>query len=207
MNARDFSRSIAMKLFLLRLAVAVGLFVMVLGAGAEETPVPADVLKSCKNEVGARYQNIPMAYISVDQGAKTANGNYLVNWTTKPPGGKGSVGICVVDPSFYILRFEATSGPQPGGELKVTPEAALRTCKNEVADRLRSVPMEHITVERANDAADGSYVIEWKEQLRGGGVGRSGSCTIASDGKVSKFRFDTAPAKSPGSARPSGPAH
>jgi hypothetical protein len=197
-----------MKLFLLRLAVAAEFFVMVLAAGAQQMPVPTDVLKSCKNEVGARYASVPMAYISVDQGAKTTNGNYLVNWTTKPPEGKGSVGFCVVDPSFYILRFELTSGPEPGsGEVKVSPEDALHICKNEVADRLRSVPMEYIAVERAKDSGDGSYVINWKEQLRGGGVGRSGSCTIAADGKVRKFQFGTAPAKPAGSARPSGPAH
>jgi hypothetical protein len=79
-----------MKLFLLRLAVAAEFFVMVLAAGADQAPVPTDVLKSCKNEVGARYLNVPMACIIVDRGAKTANGNYLVNWTTKPPGGKAA---------------------------------------------------------------------------------------------------------------------
>jgi hypothetical protein len=195
-----------MKLFLLRLAVAAEFFVMVLAAGAEQAPVPTDALKSCKNEVGARYVSVPMAYIDVDQGAKTANGNYLINWTTKPAEGKGSAGLCVVDPSFYILRFETTSGPEPGSEVKVSPEDALRTCKNEVADRLRSVSMENIAVERAKDSADGSYVIDWKEQLRGGGVGRSGSCTIASDGKMRKFGFDSAPAKPAGSVRLSDPA-
>jgi hypothetical protein len=195
-----------MKLFLLRLAVAAELFVVVL-AGAEQAPVPVDVLKSCKNEVGARYASVPMAYISVDQGATTANSNYLVNWTTKPPGGKGSVGFCVVDPSFYILRFEIISGPQPGNEdLTVSPDDALHICKNQVADRLRSVPMEYITVERAKDSADGSYVINWKEQ-RPGVVGRFGSCTIASDGKMRKFQFGIAPAKPAGTVRPSGPAH
>jgi hypothetical protein len=196
-----------MKLFLLRLAVAAAFFVIVLAAGAEQAPVPTDVLKSCKNEVGARYVSVPMADIGVDQGAKTANGNYLVNWTTKPPGGNGSVGFCVVDPSFYILRFETTSGPQPGSEeVKVSPEDASRICKNQVADRLRSVPMEYITVERAKDSADGSYLISWKEQ-RPGRVGRSGLCTIAPDGRMRKLQFDSPPAKPAGSARPFAPAH
>ena len=183
-----------MKLCLLRFAFAVGICAVFLPLGAEEPQVPTDVLKACKNEVGARYLSIPMAYISVDQGSKTANGNYLVNWTTKPPGGQGSVGFCVVDPAFYVLRFETTTGPQPAAEVKATPEDALRICKNQVFDRLRSVPMEEISVERGKDAADGSYVINWKE-LRPGGGGRSGSCTIASDGKLSKFQFDNPSAK------------
>jgi hypothetical protein len=197
-----------MRLFLLQLAFVAEFFVMVLAAGAEQAPVPADVLKSCKNEVGTRYVNIPMAYIGVDQGAKTANDNYLVNWTTKPPDGKGSVGFCVVDPSFYVLRLESTSGPEPGGKTHVLPEDALRTCKDLVADRLRIVPLEEITVERAKDSADGSYVFDWKEHLPGGAVGRSGSCMIASDGKLLRFQFDhPSPKPTAESARPSFLAH
>jgi hypothetical protein len=189
-----------MKFVLLRLAVTVAICAMcsVLTAGQAQTPI--DVLKTCRSEVGARYLNVPMTNISVDQGAKTANGNYLVKWTTKPPQGKGSSGSCVVDSSFYVLRFETTSGPQPGPEVKATPEQALRVCKDGVAERLRIVPMEDIMVERAQDAADGNYVISWKEQRRGG-VGRSGSCTIASDGKMRKFQFNGPPPKPVGSAQ------
>src|SRR5271166_6414816 len=200
-------RSFAMTLFLLRLAVAFQIFAFLLATGAAEEQTPTDVLKTCKNEVGARYLNIPMAYISVDRGAKTANGNYLVNWTTKPPAGAASAGWCVVDPSFNVLRFETTSGPKP--EVKpttVSPEDALRLCKDEAAHRLRIVPMEDITVERGKDLADGSYVVQWKETARGG-VGRSGSCVIAADGKLSKFQFDSPAAKPPGSVHASDPAH
>src|SRR5271165_676717 len=196
-----------MTLFRLRLAVVFQILAFLLATGAAEEQTPIDVLKTCKNEVGARYLNIPMAYISVDRGAKTANGNYLVNWTTKPPAGGASVGWCVVDLSFNVLRFETISGPKP--EVKpttVSPEDALRLCKDEAAHRLRIVPMEDITVERGKDLADGSYVVQWKETARGE-VGRSGACIIASDGKLLKFQFDNPPAKSPGSARPSGSAH
>jgi hypothetical protein len=180
-----------MTLARLRFAVAAEVFAVSLAAGATQMPVqvPTDVLKTCKNEVGARYLNVPMAYISVDQGSKTANGNYLVNWKTKPPEGKGSSGFCVVDPSFYVLRFEPTSGPLPGTAAVMSPEEALRICKDQAADRLRIVPMEDISVERGKDLADGSYLIHWTEKAQGG-VGRSGSCIIASDGKVREFRFD-----------------
>jgi hypothetical protein len=188
-----------MTLSLLRFAIAVEVLAVFLAAGAEQVQVPTDVLKTCKNEVGARYLNVPMAYINVDRGSKTANGNYLVNWTTKPPGGAGSVGFCVVDSSFYVLRFETTSGPQPGigNAANVSPEDALRACKNEVADRLRTVPMAEITVERTSDAADGSYVINWRAQ-RPGGVKWSGFCNITPDGKIRDFHFDAPPAKPPG---------
>jgi len=184
-----------MKLFLLRAAFAIVVFAVLLCTGAEQAPTPIDVLKSCKNEVGARYLNVPMAYIDVDQGSKTANGNYLVNWTTKPPSGQESKGFCVVDPSFYILRFETSSGPQPAGkEASILPEDALRTCRNEAAKRLRIVPMEDIAVEMAKDSPEGDYVINWKE-LRSNGVGRSGKCIVATDGKLRKFQFGTTAAK------------
>ena len=191
-----------MTLFLLRLAFAFQIFSVLLATGVAQEQTPTDILKSCKNEVGARYLNIPMAYISVDRGAKTANGNYLVNWTTKPPTGAGSAGVCVVDPSFNVLRFETTSGPQPEvTPATALPEDALRICKDEAAQRLRIVPMEDITVERGKDLEDGSYVIQWKEKAQGG-AGRTGSCVIASDGKLRKFQFGNPPAKAPGSARP-----
>ena len=190
-----------MKLLLFRFALAAQLAAVFLATAAAQTPI--DILKSCKNEVGARYLDVPMAYISVDQGSKTANGNYLVKWKTTPPEAKGSSGVCVVDPSFYVLRFETTSGPQPGNtQVKVSPEEALRTCQDKAAERLRLVPMEDITVERGKDLADGSYVIRWTEKAQGG-VGRTGWCTIASDGKVREFRFDKPPAKPPAAS----PAH
>ena len=190
-----------MKFFLLRFALVAQVAAVFLATAAAQTPI--DVLKTCKNEVGARYLNVPMAYISVDQGSRTANGNYLVNWKTKPPGGTGSVGLCVVDPAFNVLRFETTSGPQPGSaEVNVSPEEALRICKDQAAERLRIVPMRDITVEQGKDSADGSYLIRWTEKAQGG-VGRSGSCIIASDGKVREFRFDK-----PSTKLPAGnPAH
>ena len=107
----------------------------------------------------------------------------------------------MVDPSFYVLRLETTSGPQPGNtQVKVSPEDALRICQDKAAERLRLVPMEDITVERGKDLADGSYVIRWTEKAQGG-VGRTGWCTIASDGKVREFRFDK-PLTEPPAASP-----
>jgi len=189
----------------LRFAVAVEVLCVLLAAGPAQikVQVPVDVLKTCKNEVGARYLDVPMAYISVDQGSRTANGNYLVNWKTKPPEGAASVGLCVVDPAFNVLRFETTSGPQPGSgsPANVSSEDALRTCKNEVADHLRTVLMADITVEHARNAADGSYIIDWRAQ-RPGGVKRSGFCSIAPDGKVRDFHLDTPPAKASGGGIP-----
>jgi len=178
-----------MKLFLLRFALAIGTCAVCAVAAAGQEPAPVGVLNACKNEVGTRYPNIPTSYVSVDQASKTANGNYMVKWRTRPPGEKGGSGLCVVDTTFYVLRFEASEGPEPGAKPTMLPENALRTCRNRAADRLRIVPLEDITVERANDAADGSYVIKWREG-RSDGAGRSGFCKIAPDGKVLEFEFD-----------------
>ena len=159
--------------------------------------VPVDVLKSCKNEVGARYLNIPMAYISVDRGSKTANGNYMVNWTTTAPGVKRSNGFCVIDPSYNVLRFETTGGAQPGSGSRLSPEDAMRICKNETADRLRTVPKAYITVQVGSQSLDGSYMINWQAKAPLG-PRQSGSCDIAPNGKVRNFQYDRSSPGRPG---------
>jgi hypothetical protein len=57
--------------------------------------------------------------------------------------------------------------------------------------------MAEIAAEQAGNAADSSYIINWRTQ-RPGGVKRSGFCNVTPDGKVRKFHLDTP------SARPSG---
>ncbi|HEX8896027.1 MAG TPA: hypothetical protein VF783_22090, partial [Terriglobales bacterium] len=54
-----------------------------------------DALRACRNEVAARYLNIPMANISVQQGSMNPNGT-TVNWTAAPPRGGRVAGFCVV---------------------------------------------------------------------------------------------------------------
>ena len=194
-----------MKFSALRPGVAAAVFVAAFTVGAAQAQAPIDVLKTCKNEVGARYLNISSAYIDVDRGSKTANKNYLVNWTAKPPAGQTSVGFCVVDASFNVLRFETTAGPKPGnGGTNVFAEQAMRACKNEAAHRLRSVPMAYISADFARNAADGSYIFNW-QSLPPGGVRQSGTCHVTPDGRVRDFTFDTTPAKPPATQKPKSP--
>ena len=84
------------------------------GALLAQAQAPNDALRVCRNEVGARYINIPMASISVQPGSMNANG-FTVNWTAAPPGRGRAAGFCVVSRANTILRFETTSGPGPGG--------------------------------------------------------------------------------------------
>jgi hypothetical protein len=158
--------------------------------------IPTDVLKACKNEVGARYLNIPMAYISVDRGSTTANANYMVNWTATAPGGKQSKGFCVIDPSYNVLRFETTGGPAPGSGSRLSPEDAMRICKSEASNRLR-VGMTYITVQVGSQGLEGSYMISWRSQPPLG-VRQSGSCDLAPNGKVRNFQFDRSSPGRPG---------
>ena len=90
------------------------------GALVVQAQAPNDALRACKNEVGARYLNIPMANISVQSGSMNANG-YTVNWTAASPGGGLVAGFCVVSPTYTILRFETTGGPAPGGPSQGRP--------------------------------------------------------------------------------------
>jgi len=180
---------------LLRLAIAAAVCAALSVTEAAHAQAPVDVLKTCKNEVGARYLNIPMAYITADPGSKTANNNYLVNWTAKPPGGQTSIGFCVVDSVFNVLRFETTAGPKPGnGGSGVSATVAMRTCQNEAAKRLRMVPMAYITVAPATNAADGSYVFNWRSQPPNG-LRQSGFCNVTLDGRLRDFKFDATPGK------------
>ncbi len=186
-------------------AVAVSV-ALLFPACALHAQAPIDILKTCKNEVGARYLNIPMAYINVDRGSKAGNNTYRINWTAKPPGGAESAGFCVVDTSYNVLRFETTAGPKPGdggGAGGISPEDAMRTCKNEAANRLRNVPMTYINVQRASNAGDGSYVINWWAQPPGS-MRRSGFCNITQDGRVRDFQFDKASGNPPGGNFPGG---
>ena len=188
----------AMKLSLTRLGVAAILLAALLNADAAQAQAPVEILKTCKIEVGARYPNIPMAYITVDRGSKTANNNYLVNWTAKPPGGQTSVGLCVVDASFNVLRFDTTAGPKTGSASpNISTEQATRVCKNEAASHLRTVPMAYISADPAGNAADGSYIINWRSQPPRG-VSQSGFCNVTLDGKVREFKYDASAAKPPG---------
>ncbi len=187
-----------MKGFALPSAVAAGVFVILFEFGTTQlaqAQVPPDAIKSCKNEVAARYLNTPMAYISVDRGSRTSNGNYLVNWKNLPPGGKRSDGFCVVDSYNNVLRFEITGGATPGGG-RLSPEDAMRICKDEAVVRLRT-PKSYITVLVGSQGLQGSYMINWqaKPPL---GLRQSGYCDIAPNGKVQNFQFDRSSPGKPG---------
>jgi uncharacterized protein (UPF0212 family) len=185
-----------MRPFLLRVAAVTGVCAVLLAVGAAQAQVPLDALKACKTEVGARYLNIPMAYISVDHGSTAANGNYLVNWTATVPGGKRSNGFCVLDPNLAVLRFEITGGPGPGSG-RLPPENAMRVCKAEVERRLHTVPMSYITAQLGTQGVDGSYMINWQAQPPMAGQ-QSGFCDVAPNGKVRNFQFDRSSQGKPG---------
>jgi hypothetical protein len=195
-------RGSVMKRDLFRLIVVAGVLTVLFTASVAQAEVPPDALTTCKNEVGARYQNIPIVNINVDRGSMTANGNYLVNWTATAPGGKHSSGVCVIDSLYNLLRFSTTSGPEPGGN-RLAPEDAMLACKNDAANRLRTVPMSYITVETGSQSLDGSYVVDWQAQPPRA-PRQSGSCDVAPNGKVRKFQVDRS---SPGQPGPPAAGH
>ncbi|MDR3746862.1 MAG: hypothetical protein P4M04_01690 [Acidobacteriota bacterium] len=177
-------------------AVVVGFGAILIAATFAQAQVPPDAPKTCKNEVGSRYQNIPIEHINVGRGSMTANGNYLVNWTATAPGGKRSDGVCVIDSMYNVLRLSTTSGPEPGGS-RLTPEDAMRACKNEAANRLRTVPISYIAVQTGSQSLDGSYVVDWQAQPPRA-PRQSGSCDVAPNGKVRKLQIDRSSLGQPG---------
>ena len=75
---------------------------------------PIDALRACRNEVAARYLNIPMANISVQPGDER-------QWVHGELDG-GAISrrarrrLLRGFPRNTILRFETTGGPTPGGQ-------------------------------------------------------------------------------------------
>ena len=130
-----------MRLPLLPLAIALELAAFM--PAAAQTPI--DVLKSCSSTKSALViLTFPWRTSALTRARRRPT---AITWSSgrpQPPEGKGSSGVCVVDPSFYVLRFEATSGPQPGNApVKVSPEDALRTCQDKAAEGPHSHGRHH----------------------------------------------------------------
>ena len=136
-----------------------------------------------------------MAYISVDHGSKTANGNYLVNWKTKPPEGKGAAVSASLTPRSMFSSLRPPTGPA-GQRREISPEKALRICKDQAANHLRT--RSHGGPHGRTRQGLSGRQLRHPLGREGSGRGwRTGSCIIASDGKVREFRFDK-PLPSPG---------
>ncbi len=167
---------------------------------------PQDAMRWCKNTAGERLPNVPLAYISVYRGTDTGDGNYMINFRAQPPNGRVSSGFCIIARAGKLLQFQFDpgAGPNPGGGGYgggVSPQDAMRSCKNTAGERLPQVPLAYISVNRGTDTGSGSYMINFRAQLPGNRVS-SGFCIIARNGRLQDFQFDRGAGPSNGGNNP-----
>jgi uncharacterized protein (UPF0212 family) len=164
------------------------------GGGYPGGTSPQDAQRSCKNTAGERLPGVPLAYISVYRGSDTGDGNYMINFRAQPPNNRVSSGFCIISRNGRLLRFQfdPNAGPNPGGGGfgGISPQDAMRSCKNTAGQRLPQVPLAYISVYRGTDTGSGSYMINFRAQPPNGRVS-SGFCIIARNGQMQNFQFDS----------------
>jgi uncharacterized protein (UPF0212 family) len=163
---------------------------IVAAASASAQSSPQEAMRSCKNAVSARQPNVPLAFIQVDQ-PRTNGGSLLVNFRVLPPNGPSSSGSCDVFRNGRVnLQFNSSPGrPAGGGNGGISPNDAMRSCKNTAGERLSRVALAYISVQRGSDTGNGSYMINFRAQPPGG-PNSSGFCIIAKNGQTQNFQFD-----------------
>jgi hypothetical protein len=152
-------------------------------------------MQTCKNTAMERLPNVPRAYISVSRGSNTGDGGYTIHFQAQPPNGQRTSGFCIISRNGNVQNFQFNP-PEKGPPIMrnnpsagISPEAAMRTCKNRVAERLPSVPLAYINTYRGSDEADGSYMINFNARPPSGRKS-DGFCVVSRDGNITGFRFD-----------------
>lgn len=170
---------------------------------------PNDAMRTCKNEASERMRDIPRAFVTVKRGSDTGDGSYMINFRAQYRGGPPESGFCIVSRRGRIqeFRFDPPPGGGGGGTVggngggRISPQAALQSCKNTVSIRLPDVPRAFISVSRATDPGNGGYMINFRAQPRRGPPA-SGFCNITWNGRMLDFQFDAPVSPPPG---PGGP--
>jgi uncharacterized protein (UPF0212 family) len=152
---------------------------------------PEDAMRTCKNSASERLPGVPLAFINVNRGSDTNDGGYTIHFTSQPPNGPRSSGFCIISRNGRVQNLQFNPNPPPGNNRGggVSPQDAMRTCKNTASGRLPGVPLAYISVDRGSDTGDGSYMINFHSQPPNG-RNASGFCRITQNGRVQQFQFD-----------------
>jgi Protein of unknown function (DUF3011) len=158
------------------------------GGGGYGGTSPQDAMRTCKNTVGERLPQVPLAYISVYRGTDTGNGSYMINFRAQPPNNRVSSGFCIIarNGQMQNFQFDPGSGPYYGGggsSGKMSPQDAMQTCKSHVSTWAPRVPLAYIYVNQAKVVGGGGYMIPY--QLRPpNNPGSDGFCNVSQAGQV-----------------------
>jgi Protein of unknown function (DUF3011) len=162
------------------------------GGGNGGGTSPNEAMRWCKNEAGERMPSVPLVYISVSRGSDTGDGNYMINFRAQPPNARPSSGFCIIAKRGQLLRvqFDPGSGPNqgsiPGGgghAGRMSPQAAMQSCKSQVSAWAPRVPLAYISINQANLVGGGGYMVPF--QTRPPGMpGSNGFCNVSQAGQV-----------------------
>ena len=145
----------------------------------------SDPMRDCRKRVSVAT-NAAMPNINVRRDRDLDNGNYIILWDTLATSGSTITGLCEVDDSGRIVRFERSppekKGGKRGGMSRTDAELA---CKREARMRLSAGEVEVVTT---FDRESGStYYVQWRYDPREGRTAK-GWCEIDSKkGQIRKF--------------------
>jgi hypothetical protein len=136
------------------------------GGGHPGGTSPQDAQRSCKNTAGERLPGVPLAYVSVYRGSDTGDGDYMINFRAQPPNNRISSGFCIIAKNGQLVRFQfdPNSGPSPGGGAfgSISPQDAMRSCKNTVSVRIPNVPLAYIHINQTSAIGGGGYMVNFQ---------------------------------------------
>jgi Protein of unknown function (DUF3011) len=136
------------------------------GGGHPGGTSPQDAQRSCKNTAGERLPGVPLAYVSVYRGSDTGDGNYMINFRAQPPNNRISSGFCIISKNGQLVQFQfdPNSGPSPGGGAfgGISPQDAMRSCKNTVSGRIPNVPLAYIHINQTSAIGGGGYMVNFQ---------------------------------------------
>jgi hypothetical protein len=154
-----------------------------------------DAMATCKNTAMDRLPNVPRAYISVSRASNTGDGGYTIHFQAQPRNGQRTSGFCIISRNGNVQNFQLNPPDQGPPAMRtnpsagISPQAAMRTCKNRVAERLPAVAMAYINTNRGSDEAHGSYMINFNARPPSSRK-LDGFCVVSRGGNITGFKFD-----------------
>jgi hypothetical protein len=176
------------------------------GGGGPSQSSPNDAMRLCRNTASQRLPNVPLAYIGVYRATDADARTYMINFRAQPPGGRPSSGFCAVSKSGQLrnFQFDANSGNSGGNNYGgISPNDAMRLCKDASSARMPSVPLAYIRVYRGTDPDPNTFMIDFRAQPPNQG-NASGFCIISKNGKLRDLQFDSHSGRYNGGGNPGG---
>jgi hypothetical protein len=141
-----------------------------------------DAMNICRNQVVV-IRNVPLNRVRATPSDEERDGDMRVNFTFVNPNGKTKSGYCKISGSGQVLEFQVEPNAPEG---RVSWNQALNLCQREAAKTF-GVAEENVRVQHGADPGNGSFLINYQAQDRGGRI-RTGVCRVSAVGEIEEFR-------------------